>query len=96
MANIKKAKLFTITSEIFVEQERLDIRLNSDTVVSLMDGRYVSFNRASGYIKLTTSEKTVNRELALELQTLLNTIVRKVISELELVQKAEIGPVWKK
>ena len=96
MAKMKKAKLFTIETEVFLEQDLLDIRLDSNTIITLIDGRYTSFKRASEYVKLTASGPTVDEELALALQGLLHGILRKIVNEIKVAQKTEIGAEWKK
>ena len=96
MEKVTVTKLFTIETEVFLEQVLLDVNLDSKTNITLMDGRYTNFKRAAGSIKLTSTSQTVNKELALALQILLNDIARKVTTELEVAQKAEIGTAWKK
>ena len=89
-------KLFTIETEVFLEQVLWDVNLDSNTIITLKDGCYTNFHRMSGSINLTSTNQTVNNELVLALQILLNAIARKVTTELEVVQRAKIGAAWKK
>ena len=96
MEKVVTTKLFTIVTKVFLEQALLDVNLDSNTIITLKDGRYTNFHCMSGSINLTSTDQTVNSELVLALQILLNDIARKVATELEVAQRAEIGATWKK
>jgi hypothetical protein len=96
MEEMITTKLFMIETDILLELELLDVNLDSHTTITLKDGRHTSFQLASGSVKLTTLNPIVDEELAHVLQEVLNGIARKVVGELMIVSKTEIGAAWKK
>ena len=88
--------VFTVETRFFMEKEKLDVRLSSETGITLADGRYDKFETLSETVHLTQASAKSEAELAIYFQSLLDRISRKIFSEVIVSPKTVFGAEWKK